>query len=88
MALQLRADEPQWWGLAGLIPLVNLGLGALRAALAGRSTEDAEQQAAAGADSAWHEQQQQQQFSPELLQLLQQHQAAAMFQQAEAGSRL
>jgi hypothetical protein len=35
VGLQLRSDAPQWWGLAGLIPLVNLGLDALRSAAAG-----------------------------------------------------
>jgi hypothetical protein len=34
VGLQLRADRPEWWGLAGLTPLLVLGWDALRAAAA------------------------------------------------------
>lgn len=84
LAVQLRSDRPRWWGLAGLVPLINLGLDAVRSALARRrgegGGEDGDGQAGDAEQQAWDEQQQQQ-FMPELAQLLQQHQAAAMYQQ-------
>jgi hypothetical protein len=79
LALQLRSDRPQWWGLAGLVPLVNLGWEAVRGALARRRGEGGQGQEG-GADRQWDEQQQQQ-YMPELAQLLQQHQAAVLAQQ-------
>lgn len=83
LALQLRSDRPQWWGLAGLVPLVNLGLDAVRYALSTRRRGEEEGQQDGKAEGAsWDEQQQQQQqYMPELAQLLQQHQAALLHQQ-------
>jgi hypothetical protein len=82
LALQLRSDRPQWWGLVGLVPLLNLGWQTLQSKLSGRRGEgDAGE--VDGAEGAWDEQQQQQQqyMPPELAQLLQQHQAMVMQQQ-------
>lgn len=79
LALQLRSDRPQWWGLAGLVPLVNLGLDALRYALSRRRGEKG-QEGGQAEGASWDEQQQQQ-YMPELAQLLQQHQAALLHQQ-------
>lgn len=78
LAVQLRSDQPQWWGLAGLIPLINLGWGAVRSALA-RHNGDAGGGLEEAGEAGWEEQQQQ--YMPELAQLLQQHQAAALHQQ-------
>lgn len=84
LALQLRSDRPQWWGLAGLVPLVSLGWQTVTSALARRRGEgqggpDGQDGEAGG---AWDEQHQQQQYMPEeLAQLLQQHQAAVLHQQ-------
>jgi hypothetical protein len=80
LALQLRSDRPQWWGLAGLVPLVNLGLDALRYALSARRRGEEGQEGGEAEGPSWDEQQQQQ-YMPELAQLLQQHQAALLHQQ-------
>ena len=80
LALQLRSDRPQWWGLAGLFPLVNLGWDALRSTLARRAGQaDGGYGEGGEQEAGWEEQQQQ--FMPELAQLLQQHQATAMHAQ-------
>ncbi len=46
--LQLRSEEPRWWGAAGLVPLGNLAAGWLGALLASRGNARRDQGQAAG----------------------------------------